>query len=237
MGEQSSPPGNRYLGYILPLLVGFSSMLLLSDPPLNPPEKSLVTKFALEIIPINAWNKFDGAKIFQLKFIDISEMVQELGFTPTDNPPALQLVMKIPHAFRLCFYHSKLHRNSYGSELSPRLHQAVNAACEYGRFRTRIDSLEPFSRQQAKETDYGEPEKVLQILDNSGFKHFTFVWSIIHRQDRESVKRRVHKTIRCDWFAALYLREIHKRHDRSAKCEERMAWILGMGGSDASALQ
>lgn len=72
-------------------------------------------------------------------------------------------------------------------------------------------------------------------IEGTGVFFSTFTWNVSEWK-HPNCDTRGRLIAKCEWWKLMYLVEFHKRFDQGSKKEERIKWLLGLGGSDASNL-
>lgn len=171
------------------------------------------------------WHRVGLICFWKFWFSDFARTAGNLKEWGVSKPQVLQLVINLPHSFRLCDHHFELHWREYDADLDSDLHkQHPVVSCSWLRD-NHISHPDPFAKTQSEEEDFlWDFDKGMKMLTEYMGSDFTILWNVFHCVDRAATPTPTSDIV-CNWFPVLFISEFHKRHDRSDKCEERKVWL------------
>lgn len=204
---------------------------------------------AVKVITTEYWAQndfFDSDRAITDSWIKthIQPNLRNLLYAQIGKSQVFELVISMADSFKLCKYHFDLHTRHHDIETESGLHMTHEEDCtgNMGVFdRSALAGVRPYA--EPEEEDLVGMMKDSLVVErfylkyglqlSIGSRNFTLSWDIFHWDGPEQGTR---ERATCDWFRHAYLIELHKRFDGGAKKEKRMAWLLSLGGSDASGL-
>ncbi|CAG8960771.1 hypothetical protein HYFRA_00002308 [Hymenoscyphus fraxineus] len=197
-------------------------------------------KFALNFISTSDY----GPKSHGLfdRLYNFKSVVESLGKRRFNKPEVWDLVLKVPHSFKLCERHFNIQSRIYDNISDAVSHQNGDSQCLGLPF---DDDPEPFSKGREERYDqcFENIEHLLESLRDLTSLDYRFLWETFHpatdlHGDAESPADSLKLCgYSCHWYVLHSLLELHARFDHSDKREGRMAWLRGLGGTDASGLR